>query len=323
MRGWLRKLGGWERVGGSDAGQEPPDAVVREIENAAAAYENVHDEKPRRQVFEVEYGDRLYRARFRRDGDGVTRTFYRAPNASSPVRTARGIVTVVGEAAATARRVREDPAALTTRKTVFSAFAFVLAAALVAGVAGVGGVGPSVDGTNAADADAANGTGNVTDADVLNGSFVFNEVEAERLIVQEANEVRRRRGSGTVRADDALSTAATAHAGNMAENEYVGHVTPTGDGVGDRYAGSCDPKTSDGYSEQRYSENAAAVAFEEGLDNWNGTVLRTEEDVAEFVVDAWMGSSDHRENLLDARHNATGVGVRLSDGKVFAVQAFC
>ena len=318
MRGWLRRLGCWERVGEDDGCEELPETVAREIENAASAYENVHGEMPQRQVIEVEYDGSLYRARFRRRGDGVSKSFYRAPAASAPARLGIAVRRTVGGFTETVGRVREDPSVLRTRKTVFSAFAFVLVAAFVAGVAGFGVVGssPAENGTNAT-------PGNVTSEDIVDGSFVLNEVRTERLIVERTDSVRREHGVGGVRRVADLSRAATEHAGNMAENEYVGHVTPEGDGVGDRYLGSCDPEESGGYTEQRYSENAAAVAFGEPLGGWNGTELEDEEEVADFVVEAWMGSKDHRENLLGEEHDGVGVGVRFRDGKVFVVQAFC
>ena len=318
MRGWLRKLGCWERVGEGDGNEELPETVAREIENAASAYENVHGEMPRRQVIEVEYGGDLYRARFRRRGDDVSKSFYRAPHSSALVRAGLGVRRTVGGVKKTVRRTREDPTVLRTRKTVFSAFAFVLVTAFLAGAAGFGVVGssPAENGTNATAV-------NATAEDIVDGSFVLNEVETERLIFKETNRVRKERGVGVVGRVNDLSGAATEHAGNMAENEYVGHVTPEGEDVGDRYVGSCDPEESDGYTEQRYSENAAAVSFDEPLDDWNNTELEDEEEVAEFVVEAWMESDDHRENLLQEGHDGVGIGVRFRDGKVFAVQAFC
>lgn len=315
MRGILRRLGCWERVG-SDGDDEPPKEVVREVENAAEAYERVHDDKPHKQVFEVEYGDSLYRARFGRDGEG---RYYRAPKASAPYRTALALRSIGRGTVGAVQRLREDPAAFRTRKTAFSAFVLAVVVGFLASAAGFGVVGsPGENATNPEGGVAVNGP-----AEVLNGTFVFNAAQTERLIFEEANEVRKEHGVGATRRVESLSVAATVHAGNMAENEYVGHVTPTGDNVGDRYSGSCDSEGSRGYTAQRYTENAAAVTFDEPLDDWNGTQLKDEEEVAEFVVEAWMESPDHRDNLLEAEHEGMGVGVEFRDGKVFAVQAFC
>jgi uncharacterized protein YkwD len=304
MRGWLRRLGCWEDV--TEDGGEPPDEVVREVETAVGAYENVHGEKPWRQVFEVEYGDYLYRARTRgRRGDGGVR-YYRAPNASALYRTGVGVVRG-------ARRFNDEYGG---RTAIFAVFASALITTAVLGIVGFGALGSPYDGmADTEPAVEANGSGVSASGDVLNGTFVFNEARAERLILEASNEVRREHGVAELRRVEALSDAATVHAGSLARNRYIGHVTPAGEDVGDRYVGACEAR--------EYTENAAGVAFNESLDGWNGARLRTEEDVAGFVVDAWMGSEGHRETLLEADRNGTGVGVHLRDGKVFAVQAFC
>lgn len=313
MRGALRRLGGWRRVG-SDADDEPPDTVVREIRNAVKAYENVHETTPHRQAFDVEYGDRIYRARVSRDGG--TR-YYRAPNVSTVRRTAVGVRRVAGDVTASVERLRDDPTALTATTTVFSAFVFLLVVGLV-GAMGFGAVGSS-------DGNVSNVTGveyspfNAS-GDVLDDSFDFNEVRAERLVMEETNEVRRAHGVEAVENVGALSESATVHAGNMAQNEYVGHITPAGEDVGDRYGGACD---SSRYNTREYTENAAAVAFDEPLDRWNGTRLQNENEVAGFVVEAWMRSPDHRDNLLESDREGIGIGVQLRDGKLFVVQALC
>lgn len=312
MRGVFRYLGCWERVE-SDGDEEPPETVVREVRNAVNAYETVHGGTPHRQVFEVNYSDHVYRARVDRDGE--TR-YYRAPDASAVRRTALGFGRLVGDVADSVERIREGPATVTARTTVFSAFAFLLVVVLV-GAMGFGVGSPGENGTNATDA--ADGAVSNASTDILGDSFVFNEVRAERLVFEEANEVRGEHGVGETERVGALSESATVHAGNMAENEYVGHVTPAGEDVGGRYSGSCDTTGNT----RKYSENAAAVDFKEPLDGWNGTELDSEEDIAEFVVKAWLNSSEHRENLLEPQNEGMGVGVRLQDGKVFVVQALC
>jgi hypothetical protein len=312
MRGVFRYLGCWERVG-RDADEETPDTVVREVQNAVEAYESVHGGTPHRQAFDVEYDDSIYRARVDRDGE--TR-YYRAPDASAVRRTVLGFGRLVGDVADSIERLREDPAAVTARTTVFSAFAFLLVVAVV----GAMGFGFGTSGGNVSNATEADGVVANVSAEVLDDSLVFNEVRAERLVFDEANEVRREHGVGETERVGALSEYATVHAGNMAKNEYVGHVTPAGENVGDRYGGACEEPR---YNTREYSENAAAVAFDEPLDGWNSTELDTEEDVAEFVVKAWLDSPDHRESLLESDRDGMGIGVRLHEGKVFVVQALC
>jgi len=121
----------------------------------------------------------------------------------------------------------------------------------------------------------------------------------------------------TVRVE-ALSGALTEHAENMAEHDYVGHVTPSHEDVWDRYSGSCETET------ESYGENAASAPFGEELEDWNGTTLAKTRATLPSSWSGWLDSDGHRSTMLDGDHTGTGVGVHLrEDGTVFAVQAFC
>lgn len=46
--------------------------------------------------------------------------------------------------------------------------------------------------------------------------------------------------------------------------------------------------------------------------------------MAKQIVDDWMDSSGHRENILDAHHTMMGLGVVITDDEqVYATQNFC
>jgi uncharacterized protein YkwD len=50
----------------------------------------------------------------------------------------------------------------------------------------------------------------------------------------------------------------------------------------------------------------------------------TMEEIASQVVNGWMNSPGHRENILNARYDREGIGIAVSsDGKVYVTQNFC
>jgi uncharacterized protein YkwD len=50
----------------------------------------------------------------------------------------------------------------------------------------------------------------------------------------------------------------------------------------------------------------------------------TREEIASQVVDGWINSPGHRENILNARYDREGIGIAVSsDGKVYVTQNFC
>lgn len=296
-----------------------PEEVVNEAKNAAETYEKVRDESAEGEEFEVEYGDTLYKAKV--GSDGIL--FYRAPNSPEWKRGAVGAFTALAdglEAVEVGVRRAHRNAGSPEQKAAFSVFAFV-AVALVA--ASVGGAGLS-DGGSENETVASNTTEYPVDVTVESTEDAevnvsgFDAEEAESLVLENVNAVRARNGAPPTSHVDALSEAATEHARNMAEHDYVGHVTPSHEDVWDRYSGSCERGT------ESYGENAASAPFGEELEEWNGTTLEDESDVSEFMTEAWMDSDGHRETMLDPDHAGTGVGVHLrDDGTVFAVQAFC
>jgi hypothetical protein len=74
-------------------------------------------------------------------------------------------------------------------------------------------------------------------------------------------------------------------------------------------------------------ENAGTTFYETEVDNertGETVVNQNEDDIARTLVDSWMASPPHRENILDERWNSMSVGVYVSEGKtVFATQVFC
>ncbi len=120
---------------------------------------------------------------------------------------------------------------------------------------------------------------------------------SEQYLFAAANAERAQRGVGPLRWDDALYSAAFAHAQQMAARESISH----------QYAGERELAERGKAAGARFSvisENVAEAA----------TAVR--------IHDAWMNSAGHRANLLDPQVDAVGISVLRRGGQLYAVEDF-
>ncbi len=106
-------------------------------------------------------------------------------------------------------------------------------------------------------------------------------------LVTRVNDERRRAGRQPLAADSRLDAAAERHADDMLARSYFAHRDPDGKTVRER-------------------------AREAGFD-WSAigeNIAEGQQSVKE-VVESWMRSAGHRENILDRRYTRTGVGLAL------------
>ncbi|MCY1139725.1 CAP domain-containing protein [Actinoplanes sp. Pm04-4] len=135
----------------------------------------------------------------------------------------------------------------------------------------------------------------VTASDVSRSPSAPMQQRVLRLI----NQNRRHGGCRPFTLDRRLIEAANEHAADMARRDYFAHKSPNGEGAGDRVEEA-------GYRWKRYGENIARGA-----------------DSAYEVVNGWMNSPSHRENILDCRLHEMGVGLAISrDRTPYWVQDF-
>ena len=111
------------------------------------------------------------------------------------------------------------------------------------------------------------------------------ELEVVRLV----NVIRAEYGLSALVENIALSDGARAKSRDMAQNGYFDHNSPT-------YGSPFDMMRSFGFSYRAAGENIA-----KGYAS------------AQTVVDAWMASSGHRENILSTQYTEIGVGF-IADG---------
>ncbi|MYT29610.1 sigma-70 family RNA polymerase sigma factor [Streptomyces sp. MspMP-M5] len=104
------------------------------------------------------------------------------------------------------------------------------------------------------------------------------------------NDRRAQAGCGPLHIDPRLHLAAQRHSADMAARDYFDHLTPEGVGPDARI-------TATGYQWSRWGEN-----------------LDRGPDSAATVVRDWMGDAMHRDNLLDCRFTAVGIGVAHGSG---------
>ncbi len=158
--------------------------------------------------------------------------------------------------------------------------------------------------------------------------------EAKRLehqVHDEVNKVRRQHGLSVLKWDDALSRIATKHSRDMSRRDYFDHVSPSGGTMAQRYEAGryrCHaPINATRYAtggENLFLTHRSASYILHPNGQRQETELRSIRDVATIVVEGWMTSPGHRENLLTPHWRKEGIGVFLDDdGEIYVTQNFC
>lgn len=152
----------------------------------------------------------------------------------------------------------------------------------------------------------------------------------ERLIHVEINERRQQHGLPVLDHDQDLREIARNHSAVMAANEEIFHTQPDGDTFEDRYSqAGYECKVSTG--ENTYTtggENVAQTWYKADIITDRGILhYDTPGELATGIVNQWMNSTGHRENILKSYWNNEGIGLNVTqeDGKtaVYVTQNFC
>lgn len=124
------------------------------------------------------------------------------------------------------------------------------------------------------------------------------DAEAERQLLDLANQSRAQAGLSPLQPDDGLTQAARAHAAEMADQQQLSHQLPGEPSLSQRLA-------------------AASTLHLEGAGEnvaYASTVNQAE--------DTLMASPPHRENLLNPAYNVAGFGVVRSGNTLYVAQDF-
>lgn len=106
----------------------------------------------------------------------------------------------------------------------------------------------------------------------------------EAKVVELVNQARAGAGCGPVTADDRLAKAANLHSSDMSDRGYFSHTTPEGSSFSQRI-------------EQAGYPSPGAENIAQGHTS------------AEQVMDGWMESPGHKQNILNCSLKTIGVGV--------------
>lgn len=130
------------------------------------------------------------------------------------------------------------------------------------------------------------------------GPPLTGDAKLEADVIKLVNDERAKAGCGAVRFEEKLRTASRRHSADMAAHEELSHTGSDGSSPWDR-AGRA------GY-DHAMSENIAMG-------------YRT----ADAVMEGWMKSKGHRDNILNCEAKAVGVGLaRTSGGTPYWTQMF-
>lgn len=128
-------------------------------------------------------------------------------------------------------------------------------------------------------------------------------IEAE--VVRLSNIERDKTGLNSLSTDTTLAATARAHSEDMLDRDFFDHNNPDG------CSSSC-RATAAGYRWRMVGENIYMMS------GWDLTPT----EAAIMIVNGWMSSTGHRENLLKDGYTETGVGVIVRGEAVYATAMY-
>lgn len=150
----------------------------------------------------------------------------------------------------------------------------------------------------------------------------------EAQIHDAVNNMRTVRDLPPLKIDTELRQIARNHSRDMAQRGYIGHSTPTGTDMGDRYdrfGYDCRAPMEGSFRYATGGENIARLHIEKPVKRSDGRVVvyENESDLAHGAVWGWMHSPGHKENLLKSFWRREGIGVKMKGECVYITQNFC
>lgn len=129
----------------------------------------------------------------------------------------------------------------------------------------------------------------------------------ERRLFELTNRERRERGLDALEPESTLAEIARRHSADMLERDYFAHESPEGNDAHDRIAAG---------------HRRLVGLTAENLWSGSGYDLGDADALARVVVDDWMASRGHRENILRPEYTHLGIGVAAAGSEVRMTQNF-
>jgi uncharacterized protein YkwD len=129
------------------------------------------------------------------------------------------------------------------------------------------------------------------------------QIEAE--ILRLSNIERADQGLNSLSVDEKLAATARTHSGDMIARAFFSHDNPDG-------CSSACRTTNAGYKWKMVGENIYMMS------GWE----LTPEEAAIMIVNGWMASPGHRENLLKDGYTESGVGVIVQGEAIYATALY-
>jgi len=130
----------------------------------------------------------------------------------------------------------------------------------------------------------------------------------------EVNEVRELHGLKPLSWSSTITEIAKKHSQDMNERNYLSHISPEGEDVADRYEQAnfvCKKELSNG-DILKGGENLAEISYPDDLTGMGSR-----------IVQSWMDSPSHKQNLLFKEYGREGIGVVISGETLYITQNFC
>lgn len=196
----------------------------------------------------------------------------------------------------------------------------------------------SVSGLEGASAE-NNSTSNKTAPSIgqfLNETFSkepINRSAIEHQIHHFINEERAERGLNPISFTEDLREVARYHSRDMADGRYFAHESPSGQDFAGRYEKfgiDCSVRVSPNMKSGG-AENIAYTYADSDIRTDDGRTInheRNETKIARGLVNQWMNSPGHQENILQSYWNNEGIGIAITEDEegrtiVYATQNFC
>jgi len=137
------------------------------------------------------------------------------------------------------------------------------------------------------------------------------------------NDTRARYGLDTLSISEPLTLVAHRHSADMADHDYFDHINLRGQRITQRARREgirCE--VAENLYQTFYYDSYRTIYTGEHVDveyDW-----KSEREIAEDAVEAWLESPAHRETLLTPTYQKHGLGIAVTDAlKIFITQDVC